>query len=280
MQFQTMGKSKRFHEKRNKRSASDKKCLTNLEETNDSEVVFKNQDPEEPEESGTDSDDVSDHSDSKKSESSGDVTDDEDEDKKDEKPTVIVSMWDLKHCNPKRCTGRKLCRLGMCRLLRLGQRFNGIILSPMASKCVSPEDRPIVERNGIAVVDCSWNRLEETPFHRMKGNNLRLLPFLIASNPVNYGTAAKLSCVEAIASTLMITGFEEVAQTYLSKFKWGLGFLQLNQEFFDKYIICSDSKQMIETQNQLLHERQTSEQSSQNRNTDLPPSESSDTDFE
>lgn len=263
-----MPRSKRFQDKRNKKSDSNKKCQF-FEETNDSEVVLRQKDNEEHE---LDSDD---------SEATPDGSTDTDEGRvEEEKSTVVVSMWDLKHCNPKRCTGRKLCRLGMCRSLRLGQRFNGIILSPIGSKCVSPEDRPIVERNGIAVVDCSWNRLEETPFHRMKGNHLRLLPFLIASNPVNYGMAAKLSCVEAIAATLVITGLPEVAQLYLSKFKWGLGFLQLNQEFFVKYVMCSDSKQMIETQNQLLHQRETTEQSSQNRNTDLPPIESSDSDSE
>ena len=187
-------------------------------------------------------------------------------------------MWDLKHCNPKRCTGRKLSRLGMCQILRLGKRFNGIILSPMASKCVSLEDKPIVERNGIAVVDCSWNKLNETPFHLMKGNHLRLLPFLIASNPVNYGNGCKLSCVEAIAATLMITGFTELAQKYLSKFKWGLGFIQLNEEYFDKYNVCMNSTEVVKTQNEFISQMQTSNQLNQNRSTDFPPSESSESD--
>ena len=277
-----MGKSKRINDKRNKRPNINKKFET-LDETNESEVVFKCKDSEsenvvneEPEEDS--------ESEDNSNESEESITDDEEEEAKSNdiklKDSIVISMWDLKHCNPKRCTGRKLCRLGMCHILRLGQRFNGIILSPMASKCVSPEDRPIVERNGIAVVDCSWNRLEETPFHKMKGNNLRLLPFLIASNPVNYGSAAKLSCVEAIASTLIITGFSDVAELYLSKFKWGKGFPQLNQQYFDKYSKCSDSKDMVETQNQLMTETEASEHFNQNRRTDLPPTESSDSENE
>lgn len=46
---------------------------------------------------------------------------------------------------------------------------------------------------------------------------------------MNYGKPFKLTCAEAIATTLMITKFEDVAYDIMNRFKWGHGFLSLNQ---------------------------------------------------
>lgn len=36
---------------------------------------------------------------------------------------------DFNHCDPKRCSGKKLSRLGYLREIKIGQRFRGIVLT-------------------------------------------------------------------------------------------------------------------------------------------------------
>ena len=46
----------------------------------------------------------------------------------DDKIPLPVAMWDFDHCDPKKCSGKKLARLRMIQVLRVGQRFRGIIM--------------------------------------------------------------------------------------------------------------------------------------------------------
>ena len=57
-------------------------------------------------------------------------------------------------------------------------------------------DSELVSGRGLGVVDCSWAKLDETPLSKLKSGGNRLLPMLMAGNPVNYGKPNRLTCVE------------------------------------------------------------------------------------
>lgn len=174
-------------------------------------------------------------------------------DEEDEEFPIDLGMWDFNHCDPKKCSGRKLARLGFVKTLRLTQRFNGVVLTPMATKCIGPDDRHIIESSGLGVVDCSWAKLAETPFAKMKSVNNRLLPYLIATNPINYGNPCKLSCVEAYAAALYIVGLEKYGSMLLSKFKWGHSFYTVNYELLEMYRKCKDGAECVAKQIEFLN---------------------------
>lgn len=77
---------------------------------------------------------------------------------------IRLAMWDLGQCDRKRCSGTRLVRQGVVEELRLGQAFPGVVLSPMGTRSVSREDADLILRKGLAVVDCSWNKLDDVPF--------------------------------------------------------------------------------------------------------------------
>eukprot|EP00124_Ichthyophonus_hoferi_P003093 Ihof_evm1s248 gene=Ihof_evmTU1s248 len=165
---------------------------------------------------------------------------------------IKLAMWDFQQCDPKRCSGRKLCRLKVVKELRLNQRYHGIVLSPAGTSTVSPADAPIIQSAGIAVVDCSWAQLGAVSFSAIKSPHERLLPYLVAANPVNYGKPCKLNCAEAFAACLYICGFPKEAAMVMGRFKWGHSFIDVNRELLDKYSMCKNSLEVIEVQSQWM----------------------------
>jgi pre-rRNA-processing protein TSR3 len=187
---------------------------------------------------------------------------------------VPLAMWDLAQCDPKRCSGRKLARLGCLRELRVQQRWAGVALTPNATETISPKDYDVLNANGLAVVDCSWNRLDDVPFGKLHSAAPRLLPWLVAANPVNYGKPCKLTCAEALAGGLYIAGYPDAAEALMNKFKWGHGFISLNRELLESYMKCTTSEEVIETQNRWLTLGGPDAGPSRGRRDMMPPSES------
>lgn len=166
--------------------------------------------------------------------------------------THRLGMWDFAQCDPKRCSGRKLCRLKMIEEFKVNQKFRGIILTPSGTRVISPADRDIIEQSGLAVVDCSWAELEKVPFAKLPKGNERLLPFLVAANTVNYGKPYKLNCAEAFIAGLLICGLKEDAQKIMDKFSYGEEFYRLNAELWDIYAACRDGEEILAAQNAYL----------------------------
>ncbi|KAJ1676004.1 ribosome biogenesis protein tsr3 [Spiromyces aspiralis] len=183
--------------------------------------------------------------------------------------SVQLAMWDFGHCDPKRCSGRKLARMGIVKELTLAQPFKGLVMSPEGQQAVSPADREILQNYGAAMIDCSWARLEEVPFKKIRARHNRLLPYLVAANPVNYGKPWRLNCVEALAAAFYICGMDDVGDALMGKFKWGHAFREVNEDLFRKYSQCKDSAEVIEIQgewmamidreNEMRHGRKTGE---------------------
>lgn len=163
-----------------------------------------------------------------------------------------LRLWDFGHCDPKRCSGLRLVKRGHLEKVPIKQPFRGIVLSPEGKIALSPADTPILDQAGMSLIDCSWARISEIPFRQMQAGHHRLLPFLVAANPVNYGRPSKLNCAEAAAATLYICGRKEAAFKLVDEFAWGSEFFRLNQELLDIYANCSDAEEVIARQNAWL----------------------------
>ena len=192
---------------------------------------------------------------------------------------VRLSMWDFGQCDSKRCTGRKLSRLGMISTLAInggGGGFRGLVLSPEGRMPVSPADGALIASAGLSVIDCSWALVDELPFHKLKGTP-RLLPYLVAANPVNYGKPAKLSCAEALAAALWIVGNTAAARKVMAQFGgWGAEFLRMNEPFLVAYAAAGDADGVLAAQERVLSDLAFEAQQHAGRVRDLPPEDAAD----
>jgi len=146
--------------------------------------------------------------------------------------------------DPKKCTAEKLCKFKIARKIRLNNiKHNYIVLNPFSSIFLLNSDRNFID-NGLVIIDCSWKKITGIFKTKFLGLN-RKLPKLIAVNPVNYGKIGILSSVEALAAALTIMEFNDDAYHMLSKFKWGLNFLDLNANLLKDYSNAKNINEVI-----------------------------------
>ncbi|MFQ5908333.1 MAG: DUF367 family protein [Thermoplasmata archaeon] len=162
-------------------------------------------------------------------------------------PGVRLFAWDLKQCNPKACTAKRLARHDALRLFRRRREVpaGAVILTPVAEVAFSREDKAAAQQRGLGVLDASWKVGDFPPVPQAIP---RALPYLVAANPVNYGKPTRLSSVEALAAALVILGLRDQAETLLAQFKWGPTFLALNAEPLAEYAAARDSQEVVDAQ--------------------------------
>lgn len=164
----------------------------------------------------------------------------------------VHAVW-LAQDDPKKNTAVLASKRGN---LKLHKRINtlpkrGIILEPLCGKVFGPEDHALLINGGSLVgLDCSWAHIEESVAQVMKRTRLqpRMLPLLLAANPVNWGKPGRLTTAEALATVLYLIGRQEQARDVLGAFRWGERFFELNQEPLDAYAQAQSSAELVELQ--------------------------------
>jgi len=166
---------------------------------------------------------------------------------------IKIIVYHAKQCDPRKCSSLKLKRHSLVRVVyRLRLLPHGaIVLNPFSEKAFSPADRQRIEERGIVALDYSWKCTENARLIPLIGES-RSLPYLVAANPVNYGTPTKLSTVEALSAALYIVNYKEQAEQLLSIFKWGPEFIRLNQKLLNAYTQAKDSTEVVELQKKFM----------------------------
>ena len=170
--------------------------------------------------------------------------------------TIRVYVYDAGQCDPKKCSARRLVRMGLAeqvtKLSRLPRK--AILLDPFSKRALSPQDSEQAMRRGLVVLDCSWRHAEGTFANARRIARLsgRGLPFLLAANPVNYGKPWRLSSLEAAAAALAILGDGAHAHRLAEATNWGTTFMQLNAEPLEEYSLAESSAEVVRIQESYL----------------------------
>jgi pre-rRNA-processing protein TSR3 len=178
---------------------------------------------------------------------------------------IHLYVYSTKQDDPKKCTAMQLHRHGKISLVyHIGNiPKNSVLLNPFCQKALSVEDLQAMQTKGLVGLDCSWveaksvfgftDQIDEIPKRKGRWRFVdRILPYLLAANPINYGKPCKLSTAEALAAALYIVGYKKDAELLLDGFKWGEFFFTLNRELLDAYSEAKNSSEVVSIQNEYL----------------------------
>ena len=164
---------------------------------------------------------------------------------------IPVFVYDKNQCDPKKCTAKRMLKFGLAKEAKTLHAIpkGSIVLSPFAEKALSPDDIKYAT-HGLVVMDLTWTNIDEFP--RPKGTNDRALPYMLASNPINWGRPMELNSAEAVMASLFILGEREQAETFLGRFNWAPEFMRLNGELLEEYSSAKDSTEVVRIQNEYI----------------------------
>ena len=164
---------------------------------------------------------------------------------------IPVIVYDKNQCDPKKCTAKRMLKFGLAKEAKTLRNIpsGSIVLSPFAEKALSPADLKYAH-NGLVVMDLTWTNIDEFP--RPSRTQDRALPYLLASNPINWGRPMELNSAEAVLASLLILGQKEQAESFMGRFNWAPEFVRLNGELLEAYARASDSAEVVSIQNEYI----------------------------
>ncbi|MBD3191589.1 MAG: DUF367 family protein [Candidatus Heimdallarchaeota archaeon] len=181
---------------------------------------------------------------------------------------MSLFVFSTRQCDPKKCTALRLKKFGRVKLVFHPQKLppKAVLLNPFSKKALSQEDLATMETRGLVGLDCSWAQAEAvfgikeepnepnySPQRKWNFTN-RILPYLLAANPVNYGKPCKLSTAEALAAALYIVGNKKRGRNLLTGFKWGKAFFTLNYQLLEAYSQAKTSREVVAIQDSYLEQ--------------------------
>ncbi len=164
---------------------------------------------------------------------------------------IPVIVYDKCQCDPKKCTAKRMLKFGLAKEAKtLGAIPSGsVVLSPFSDRALAPDDIRYA-RKGLVVMDLTWTNIDEFP--RLKKVEERALPYLLASNPINWGRPMELNSAEAVLASLIILGEKDQADTFLPRFNWAPEFIRLNGAMLEDYSKAKNSTEVVRIQNEYI----------------------------